>query len=139
MGDPKIIAAVNLELPAELVAAARLDEGSSFSREAAKLIALELFREGVVSLGRAAELCVAALRSSRDAPATPRTEESPGGPRAFVHSRKEDLPMFLKHHTMLPPRPWPGVASPLRAAQYFQYGSPSSSTACLVEPVVRWL
>ena len=47
---------VNLDLPVELVAAAKLDQGN-VSQEAAKLIALELFREGSVSLGRAAELC----------------------------------------------------------------------------------
>jgi predicted HTH domain antitoxin len=50
------MAAVNLELPADLVVAAKLDQGD-VSQEAAKLIALELFREGIVSLGRAAELC----------------------------------------------------------------------------------
>src|ERR1700690_4480731 len=48
--------AVNLALPAELVSAAKLDQGN-VSRDAAKLIALELFHEGTVSLGRAAELC----------------------------------------------------------------------------------
>jgi hypothetical protein len=36
--------AVNLELPADLVSAAKLDQGN-VSHEAAKLIALELFRE----------------------------------------------------------------------------------------------
>ena len=54
------MATVNLDLPAELVAAAKLDQGN-VSQEAAKLIALELFREGSVSLGRAAELCAAPL------------------------------------------------------------------------------
>jgi predicted HTH domain antitoxin len=47
---------VSLELPADLVRAADLDTGD-LSREAAKLLALELFREEKVSLGRAAELC----------------------------------------------------------------------------------
>ena len=47
---------VNLELPSDLVSIARLDQGD-VSQEAAKLIALELFREDKVSLGRAAELC----------------------------------------------------------------------------------
>jgi predicted HTH domain antitoxin len=47
---------VNLELPSDLVSVARLDQGD-ISQEAAKLIALELFREDKVSLGRAAELC----------------------------------------------------------------------------------
>jgi predicted HTH domain antitoxin len=50
------MSAVNLELPADLVLAARLDNGD-VSKEAAKFIALELFRENKVSLGRAAELC----------------------------------------------------------------------------------
>ena len=52
--------AVNLELPADLVSAAKLDQGN-VSHEAAKLIALELFSEGTVSLGRAAELCATPL------------------------------------------------------------------------------
>jgi predicted HTH domain antitoxin len=48
---------LQVELPVDLVGVAKLDQGSGVSREAAKLIALELFREGQVSLGRAAELC----------------------------------------------------------------------------------
>jgi predicted HTH domain antitoxin len=47
---------VRVELPADLVTIARLDKGD-ISREAAKLIVLELFREDKVSLGKAAELC----------------------------------------------------------------------------------
>jgi predicted HTH domain antitoxin len=47
---------VNLELPADLVSVARLNDGD-VSKEAANLIALELFHENKVSLGRAAELC----------------------------------------------------------------------------------
>jgi predicted HTH domain antitoxin len=50
------MSSVRLDLPSDLVSAARLDEGD-VSQEAAKLIALELFREDKVSLGRAAELC----------------------------------------------------------------------------------
>ncbi len=50
------MASVNVQLPADLVAVARLDRGD-VSQEAAKLIALELFREDQISLGRAAELC----------------------------------------------------------------------------------
>jgi predicted HTH domain antitoxin len=42
---------VNIDLPAELVTAAKLDQGD-VSQETAKLIALELFREGTVSLAR---------------------------------------------------------------------------------------
>jgi predicted HTH domain antitoxin len=48
---------VDIQLPADLVVAAKLDQGTDVSREAAKLIALELFREDKVSLGRAAALC----------------------------------------------------------------------------------
>jgi predicted HTH domain antitoxin len=47
---------VHLDLPSDLVSVARLNEGD-VSQEAAKLIALELFREDKVSMGRAAELC----------------------------------------------------------------------------------
>lgn len=56
---------VNVELPAELVSVAKLDQGN-VSLGAAKLIALELFREGTVSLGRAAELCGAPLAAFMD-------------------------------------------------------------------------
>jgi len=56
---------VNLELPADLVSAAKLDRGN-VSHEAARLIALELFRDGAVSLGRAAELCHAPLAAFMD-------------------------------------------------------------------------
>jgi predicted HTH domain antitoxin len=47
---------VNVKLPSELLRAANLEE-SSLSQEAARLLALELYREDKVSLGRAAELC----------------------------------------------------------------------------------
>jgi len=47
---------VRVELPAELVKAAQL-EPENASQDAARLLALELYREGKVSLGRAAELC----------------------------------------------------------------------------------
>jgi predicted HTH domain antitoxin len=57
--------AVNLELPDDLVSAAELDRGN-VSQGAAKLIALELFREGRVSLGRAAELCATPLAAFMD-------------------------------------------------------------------------
>ena len=59
------MATVNLELPADLVSAAKLDQGN-VSQEAAKLIALELFREEAVSLGRAAELCGTPLAAFMD-------------------------------------------------------------------------
>jgi predicted HTH domain antitoxin len=51
------MASVDIQLPADLIAAAKLDQGSDVSLEAAKLIALELFREDKISLGRAAGLC----------------------------------------------------------------------------------
>jgi predicted HTH domain antitoxin len=44
------------EIPAELVRAAGWDPGN-LSVEAARVLALELYREDKVSLGRAAELC----------------------------------------------------------------------------------
>jgi predicted HTH domain antitoxin len=47
---------VRVELPSSLLKAADL-EGANVSQEAARLLALELYRESRVSLGRAAELC----------------------------------------------------------------------------------
>ena len=47
---------VRAEIPTELVVAAGLD-AQNLSAEAARLLALELYRKGKVSLGRAAELC----------------------------------------------------------------------------------
>src|ERR1039457_2071662 len=47
---------VRVDIPAELVVAAGLDV-DDLSAEAAWLLALELYREDRVSLGRAAELC----------------------------------------------------------------------------------
>ena len=53
---------IQVRLPGELLAAAELSaEDPSLS--AARLVALELFREGKVSLGRAAELCSTPLAS----------------------------------------------------------------------------
>jgi predicted HTH domain antitoxin len=46
---------VDVKLPCELLRAANLEE-STLSQEAARLLALELYREDKVSLGRAAEL-----------------------------------------------------------------------------------
>ena len=54
-----------LELPAELVKLARLDAGN-LSQETARIIALDLFGEGKVSLGRAAELCQTPLAAFMD-------------------------------------------------------------------------
>jgi predicted HTH domain antitoxin len=56
---------VDVKLPAELLRAANL-EGSSLSQEAARLLALELYREDKVSLGRAAELCQTSLAAFMD-------------------------------------------------------------------------
>ena len=47
---------VDVKLPSELLRVANLEE-SSLSQEAARLLAIELYREDKVSLGRAAELC----------------------------------------------------------------------------------
>ena len=47
---------VRVEIPADLARAAGLNPGEA-SVEAAKLLAVELYREDKVSLGRAAELC----------------------------------------------------------------------------------
>jgi predicted HTH domain antitoxin len=49
------MANVTVEIPEEVLALAGLPGGSASGR-ATKLLALELFREGRVSLGRAAEL-----------------------------------------------------------------------------------
>jgi predicted HTH domain antitoxin len=56
---------VKLELPVALVQAASLDIGN-LSQEAARLLALELFREEKISLGRAAELCRTPLAAFMD-------------------------------------------------------------------------
>ncbi len=58
---------VNVELPSALLKAANL-EGSDLSQEAARLLALELYREDEdkVSLGRAAELCQTPLAAFMD-------------------------------------------------------------------------
>jgi predicted HTH domain antitoxin len=56
---------VNVKLPSELLRAANLEE-SSLSQEAARLLALELYREDKVSLGRAAELCQTPLAAFMD-------------------------------------------------------------------------
>jgi len=56
---------VDIKLPSELLRAADLEE-SSLSQEAARLLALELYREDKVSLGRAAELCQTPLSAFMD-------------------------------------------------------------------------
>jgi predicted HTH domain antitoxin len=56
---------VDIKLPSELLRAANLEE-SSLSQEAARLLALELYREDKVSLGRAAELCQTPLATFMD-------------------------------------------------------------------------
>jgi predicted HTH domain antitoxin len=56
---------VDVKLPSELLRVANL-EGSSLSQDAAQLLALELYREDKISLGRAAELCQAPLAAFLD-------------------------------------------------------------------------
>jgi len=56
---------VDVKLPSELLRVANLEEGS-LSQEAARLLALELYREDKVSLGRAAELCETPLAAFMD-------------------------------------------------------------------------
>jgi predicted HTH domain antitoxin len=56
---------VDVKLPSDLVEAADL-ENTNVSQEAARLLALELYREDKVSLGRAAELCQTPLASFMD-------------------------------------------------------------------------
>ena len=56
---------VDVKVPSALLRAANL-EPSSLSQEAARLLALELYREDKVSLGRAAELCETPLAAFMD-------------------------------------------------------------------------
>ena len=49
------MATINVELPEELIRAAKLS-GESASQEITKILALELFREKIISIGKAAEL-----------------------------------------------------------------------------------
>ena len=58
-----------VKLPIALIKAAGLDR-AHVSEDAARLIALELFREDKVSLGRAAELCNTPLAAFMDFVAT---------------------------------------------------------------------
>ena len=57
---------VDFQPPADLVSVAMLDQGNSVSLEAAKLMALMLFREDKISLGRAAELCQTPVEAFMD-------------------------------------------------------------------------
>jgi predicted HTH domain antitoxin len=56
---------VSVELPLALLKAADLDK-ADLSQEASRLLALELFREEKISLGRAAELCHTPLAAFMD-------------------------------------------------------------------------
>ena len=56
---------VRVDLPSELLRAANLEE-RNLSQEAARLLALELYREDKVSLERAAELCQTPLAAFMD-------------------------------------------------------------------------
>jgi predicted HTH domain antitoxin len=59
---------VRVELPSALLRAANLEE-SNLSLEAARLLAIELYREDKVSLERAAELCQTPLAAFIDSAA----------------------------------------------------------------------
>ena len=56
---------MDIKLPSELLRAANLEQ-RNLSQEAARLLALELYREDKVSLGRAAELCQTQLAAFMD-------------------------------------------------------------------------
>ncbi len=56
---------MRVDLPSALLRAANLEE-RNLSQEAARLLALELYREDKVSLGRAAELCETPLAAFMD-------------------------------------------------------------------------
>ena len=56
MAYGKHMETVKVDLPAALLQAANVDT-ANLSQEAARLLALELFREERISLGRATELC----------------------------------------------------------------------------------
>jgi predicted HTH domain antitoxin len=62
---------VKLQLPSALLEAANFQSGD-LSQETARLLALELYREDKVSLGRAAELCQTPLANFMDFVATHR-------------------------------------------------------------------
>ncbi len=63
------MATLQIELSEELAKAANLG-GTNSSQDAARLIALELFREDQVSLGKAAELCNMPVRDFMEFAAT---------------------------------------------------------------------
>jgi len=65
LGYVKSMETEPVELPTALLKAANLD-ATNLSQEIARLIALELFREQKVSLGRAAELCHTPLAAFMD-------------------------------------------------------------------------
>jgi predicted HTH domain antitoxin len=56
---------VGVKLPSELLRVANLKQ-RNLSEEAARLLALELYREDKLSLGRAAELCQTPLAAFMD-------------------------------------------------------------------------
>lgn len=63
--DTSAMETVDLKLPSELLKVADLEQGS-LSEEAARLLALELYREEKVSLGRAAQLCQTSIAAFMD-------------------------------------------------------------------------
>ena len=78
---------VNVELPAALLQAANLDS-SNISGDAARLLALELFREERVSLGRAAELCQTPLAAFMDFVALHGVSPIRYGPKELEEDRR---------------------------------------------------
>lgn len=57
---------VRVELPSALLKAAKLEDGGNLWQAAARLLALELYREDKVSLERAAALCETPLAMFMD-------------------------------------------------------------------------
>ena len=75
---------MRIELPSALVRAANLEEGN-LSQEAARLLAVELYREDKISLGRAAELCQTPLAAFMDFAA-----KHSAPPLRYVYEELED-------------------------------------------------
>ena len=65
MGYVKYMETVKIEVPTELLKVGNPNV-TDFSKEAVQLLALELYREDKVSLGRAAELCQTPLAAFMD-------------------------------------------------------------------------
>jgi predicted HTH domain antitoxin len=59
------MATIHVEVPEELIRAAKLS-GKSASPEITKILALELFREKIISIGKAAELSGISIQEFMD-------------------------------------------------------------------------